>query len=73
MVREALRSLAPGCPGQYLADLSPGGTHTADESDSAGKKVVHYNSAFNGKKKNQALAALHLMRISEPSLKFQRL
>ena len=35
--------------------------------------VVHYNSAFNGKTKNQALVALHLMRISEPSLKFQRL
>ena len=43
------------------------------ESSCAGRTVAQYNSAFQWREENQAVAALHLMRMFEPSLKFQRL
>jgi len=41
-----LAELSAAESGRYLTDLSPGGTHTADESSCAGRTVAQHNSVF---------------------------
>jgi len=82
VIREALRSYASGCPGRCLADLPLAGTHTANESVCAGAdgssstqciSMVLRSASSVWREGNYAVATLHLTRMSDASLKFQRL
>jgi len=75
MIREACGT-NEGCSGRYLADLSPGGTHTACESIRAGQMVAHHTAYINAgvrPGRHQAAGPRPLMGASDASLKFQRL
>jgi len=76
MIREALRSYARDVRRGASRAYALIGTHTADESVCAGADSSSSNKHISMRRpasprRNQAVAALYLMRMSEPSLKFQ--